>query len=111
MGVCSDEQIIPALAEVKLWEGGLDENLNWQTVSHGQRQLPSIARGLLRDAKIHVLDQVAGSSGKEAEIRINRIIESRLEGLAVISVVHKMSSAVAFQKIVVMKKGQRVELV
>lgn len=64
-GVCSDEQIVQALAEVNLWgtlleeAGGLDADFDQEKLSHGQRQLVGIARGLLRDAKVYVLDEVA----------------------------------------------------
>ncbi|KAK4206285.1 ABC transporter-like protein 2 [Rhypophila decipiens] len=113
-GVATDEQIIQALSEVKLWgvfeeSGGLDGILVREKLSHGQRQLLSIARGLLRDARIYILDEVASSLDGEAEKTINRIIETRLKGRTVISVVHKMDSALAFQKIVVMEKGKVIE--
>ncbi|KAM7186181.1 ABC transporter [Rhypophila sp. PSN 637] len=113
-GVATDEQIIQALSEVKLWgvfeeSGGLDGILVREKLSHGQRQLLSIARGLLRDARIYILDEVASSLDAEAEKTVNRIIETRLKGRMVISVVHKMDSALAFQKIVVMEKGKVIE--
>lgn len=61
-GNSTDGQIIQTLAETKLWSifesHGLDVVLDMEKLSRGQRQLFSIARALLRNAKIYIFDEV-----------------------------------------------------
>lgn len=59
----TDELMIRALEKVELWtilesKGGLDALLDSDSLSHGQRQLFCLARSILRDGKVVVLDEV-----------------------------------------------------
>lgn len=52
-----------ALVDTRIWslfeEGGLDAILTKEQLSHGQRQLFSLARALLRDARVYVFDKAS----------------------------------------------------
>ncbi|KAK3987100.1 ABC transporter [Cladorrhinum sp. PSN332] len=115
----TDDRIVQTLVDVGLWagvfdkedSGGLDAALDKELLSHGQRQLFNIARAMLRNSKVLVLDEVTSSLDAQAERVIYRLLETRLKHCTVIAVIHKIEFAHGFDKIVTMDQGRIVDIV
>lgn len=124
-GECQD-----VLAAVGLWEfvldrGGLDAGMSAGTLSAGQRQLMSLGRALLRrrmrarnlglggggsEGGILLLDEVSSSVDHETERVMQEIIKTEFKGYTVIAVSHRLDMIMDFDRVVVMDKGEVVEV-
>jgi ATP-binding cassette subfamily B protein len=82
-----------------LRDGGTD-------LSGGQRQRLAIARALLKDAPILVLDEAVASVDPGTEDRIQRAIASLAAARTVIVIAHRISTVQAADRIVVLGEGR-----
>ena len=93
-------------------EAGMDYHIGsmGNRLSGGQKQKLAIARVLLKDAKIILMDESTSALDNQSQSRIQRLIEHRWQGeRTVIAVVHRLDSIEGFNKIGVMKDGQLME--
>ncbi|KAK5132282.1 hypothetical protein LTR08_009270 [Meristemomyces frigidus] len=90
--------------------GGLDVPMGEVSLSQGQMQLFAVARALLRKSKVLVLDEVSASVDAQSEELMTRLISSEFRDGMVIAVAHRLSTIVSFDRVVVMDKGQIVEV-
>src|SRR5258708_4320184 len=78
-------------------------------LSGGQRQRLAIARALLKDAPILVLDEALSSVDAENEATIQQALERLQRGRTTLVIAHRLSSVATADRIVVLERGQLVE--
>ena len=88
--------------ETMVGEGG-------STLSGGERQRISIARAILKNAPIILLDEATASLDPENEEAVQRAISNLIQNKTVIVVAHRLNNVVAADKIVVLQEGRIVE--
>ena len=82
---------------------------NGARLSGGERQRISIARALLKDAPIVLLDEATASLDVENETKVQGALSRLLEGKTVLVIAHRMRTVEAADKIVVLKDGRVAE--
>lgn len=86
-GTSTDAQITQALVDTNIWalfeKGGLDAELVKEQLSHGQRQLFSIARALLRDAKVYIFDEASSRYVDDLRRKTNPMSQAQSSGLLI----------------------------
>ena len=83
---------------------------NGSTLSGGERQRISIARALLKDAPIILLDEATASLDAENETEIQQAISRLVERKTVLIIAHRMRTVENADKIVVLSGGRVAEM-
>ncbi|HYI82985.1 MAG TPA: ABC transporter ATP-binding protein [Acetobacteraceae bacterium] len=78
-------------------------------LSGGQRQRIAIARALLKDAPILLLDEAMSALDSESEAEVQRALDRLMQGRTVIAVAHRLATLGGFDRIVIMQDGQVME--
>ena len=113
----SDEQVIEAakLAHahhfIKTLADGYNMEINEEAdnISQGQKQLLTIARAILSDPKILILDEATSSVDTRTEVLIQQAMENLMEGRTSFIIAHRLSTIKNADVILVMKDGDIVE--
>lgn len=113
----NDEEIIKALTMANAWEfvkklpKGLDSEVGERGVrlSGGQKQRIQIARAILRNAQILILDEATSNLDARSEKEVQEALSKLMENKLVIVIAHRFSTIQNVDKVAVLDKGEIVE--
>lgn len=96
---------------IRTLPGGYNMELNEEAsnVSQGQKQLLTIARAILADPKILILDEATSSVDTRTEVLIQKAMDNLMEGRTSFVIAHRLSTIRDADVILVMKDGDIVE--
>ena len=78
-------------------------------VSQGQKQLLTIARAILKDPKILILDEATSSVDTRTELKIQKAMDTLMEGRTSFIIAHRLSTIKNADIILVLKDGDIIE--
>ena len=113
----SDEEVVEAakMAQadhfIHTLPGGYQMELNEESsnVSQGQKQLLTIARAILADSKVMILDEATSSVDTRTEVLIQKAMDNLMEGRTSFIIAHRLSTIRGADLILCMKDGDIVE--
>ena len=113
----TDEEVIAAAKAahahhfIQTLPGGYEMELNEDAsnVSQGQKQLLTIARAILADNRILILDEATSSVDTRTELRIQKAMDNLMKGRTSFIIAHRLSTIRDADLILFMKDGDIVE--
>lgn len=113
----TDEEIIAAAKSANIHDYIMSQPKGYDTeltedganISQGQRQLITIARALLKDPKVLILDEATSSVDTKTELLIQDAMAELMKGRTSFVIAHRLSTIKNADNIIVMRRGRIVE--
>ena len=113
----TDEEIVEAAKAanvdhfIRTLPGGYNMEMNQESsnISLGQKQLLTIARALLANPKILILDEATSSVDTRLELLIQKAMKTLMQGRTSFVIAHRLSTSQEADKMLVLKDGQIIE--
>ena len=113
----TDEEIITAAKSANIHDYIMSQPKGYDTeltedganISQGQRQLITIARALLKDPKVLILDEATSSVDTKTELLIQDAMAELMKGRTSFVIAHRLSTIKNADNIIVMRRGRIVE--
>ena len=114
----SDADLVAAASAANVMEfvnqqpQGFESPLNdrGQNFSGGQRQRISIARALLKDSPVLVLDEATAALDNESERKVQQELSTLMQGRTTLVIAHRLSTIEGADRIIVLDRGKVVEM-
>ncbi|KAG8669721.1 hypothetical protein FPOAC2_09062 [Fusarium poae] len=117
--VSSDDEIRNALERVGILsfiqakidndQEFLDEKMDENFLSHGQRQLFCLARALLKKSSLLILDEPTSSVDTQTDARMQEVIRTEFSDCTIIMIAHRIDTLLDFDKVAVLDRGSLAE--
>lgn len=112
------EQVIQACMQAEIHDFIMGMSDQYQTIvgergsllSGGQKQRISIARAILKNASVLLLDEPTSSVDEETEYLIQKALKSLCEGKTSITIAHRLSTIREADRIMVLQSGEMIEV-
>jgi ATP-binding cassette, subfamily C (CFTR/MRP), member 1 len=113
--ITDDEPLIQVLQKTSIWDiirerGGLDAAMDGLGLSVGQQQLFCLARAMLHKKKVLLLDESTSSVDRQTAEEIREIVKAEFSDCTVIEVAHRLDAIQDADVVVVMAKGEVLEV-
>ncbi len=114
VGRSTDDQIWKVLEQCQMKEavsalkGGLDHMVEegGANFSVGERQLLCLARSLLRDSAIVMLDEATASMDEDTDEKVQETLFRELCGRTLVTIAHRLDTIASYDKILVLEQGR-----
>ena len=111
-----DEQLWQALGEVQMSDKieqldgqlGFSVSKGGSNFSVGERQLLCLARAILKQSRILMLEEATSNVDSITDMRIQRVLSTKLRDCTLLTIAHRIDSIVDYDKILLMDNGQVV---